>query len=95
MLRSTQQQRNLDSYSIAILNQAYHNCHRKDDAPPYEDTAIFMPHPGIWKLFTSSNQLDITREGALEFLQTYQNFDSEVMVVFDPWLLDIQTRAGL
>ena len=94
-MRAVQQQRNLDQHTLAHLRMDYHNAHKPKDHPGFRDVSGFMPHPSIWKLFTSDSNLQISREAAMEFISTYQDYPPEVAIVFDQWLLEIQVRASM
>lgn len=90
-----QQQRNLDQLTQARQSQMFANCKRDPTTPAFDDISIFLPHPAQWLLQTEERKLDISRETAIEFLQSYKSFDAEVEVVFDDWLREIQLIATL
>ena len=66
---------------------------KKQSEPP--DITDFLPYPVDWAICTSSREVEVNRNTAIEFLNTFRSFGSSVEFAFDPWLKDIKLSAQI
>jgi hypothetical protein len=69
------------------------NANRGENTQPFEDIALFLPHPTTWIAATSDRVLDIDRATAIEFLRTYKRYPPSIEAAFDDWLTEIKLIA--
>ena len=93
-IASIENTRNLNSYTQARMLQSYHNCHLPENSPAVEDLSLFMPHPHQWIIQTSERKVHVDRKSAILFLQTYQDFGTEVVATFDSWIRELEICAA-
>lgn len=93
-MSSIEQNRNLNQLTQARQLQAFYNANT-DENTTFDDVSVFLPHPDQWLLHTEDRKVNISRQAAIEFLQTYTKFNSEVLYAFDDWVRDIQIIATM
>lgn len=91
---SIESRRNMDNYTQARMLQAYHNSHIDEKTPAITDLSLFMPHPHQWIIQNSERKVQVSRQAAILFLQTYKDFGTEVIATFDSWVRDLEIIAA-
>jgi len=90
------QKRNLDHLTQARIIQVYLKSNldpKKSSGNEYDDLSAFLPHPVQWQQQNSERVLNISRQTALEFLQSYNWLNDDVVAIFDEWQAEIQQVA--
>lgn len=71
----------------------YYNSHIDEKTPAAKDLSLFMPHPHTWVIKSQARKVQVDRQTAILFLQTYQEFGSIVIAVFDDWIRELEIAA--
>lgn len=92
-IEAIQRTRNLESFSIATNAILFANANRGKDTSAYENLAPFLPHPRAWSKQNRQRKIHVSRAAAIEFLNSYKRFGSDVAVTFEDWLEDLTAIA--
>lgn len=88
--RALKQNRNMDSYAIALSLQTYVNANREEGKPPLDDISSFLPHPLEFKLATRNQQVQCSARAAKAFLDSMDDLPLNVIALFDNWIGDLE-----
>lgn len=91
--KAIKRSRNIEHLTTARALQVWMNANRKDDTPPLDDIAIFLPHPAEFYTQNMQRRLSISRQTAIAVINSLSWLNSDVIAALDEWMDEIEMIA--